>query len=71
MPECHEQVDIVEVAVATKTMSQIVTWIDGCSELAAGGTEEAEVALRVLRGWALSAEQTDRDFHWQIISDRM
>ena len=48
--EAHQQVDVVGVVAAAKTVRQIVSWVHGGAKLAADGTEEAEVALIVLRG---------------------
>ena len=67
--EAHQQVDVVGVVAAAKTVRQVVSWVHGGAKLAADGTEEAEVALIVLRGWTVVAESANGDLHRQVVAN--
>ena len=63
--EGDQQIDVVIVPLTAEAMGEVVTRIDGGAQLAAVGTEEAEVTFEVL-GWRrLVAETPDRNFHRQ------
>ena len=43
--ERHQQVDVVEVFLASEAMGEVVAWVDGGAHFAAARAEEAEIAF--------------------------
>lgn len=67
--EGDQEIDVVVVSLAAEAMGEIVARVDGGAQLAAVGTEEAEVTFEVLGGWRLVAETPEGDFHRQRIAN--
>src|SRR5271170_1898192 len=66
--ECHQQIDIVEILLATETVGQVVAGVDRGQHLAAARTEEAEIAFAQL-GWRTRATQGGDGYrHGQLIA---
>ena len=68
--EGHQHVNIVPIAVATKTVSEIVAWIDGRAQFIAARTLKAKEAREMFARRRLSSQVADGHLHRQIISDR-
>src|SRR5271156_2839668 len=66
--ERDEQVDVVEVFLATEAVGQVVAWVDGGAHFAAARTDEAEVAFADLGRRPLAAESGDGDGHGQVVT---
>src|SRR5271156_3997060 len=66
--ERDEQVDVVEVFLATEAVGEVVAWVDGGTHFAAARTDEAEVAFADLGRGTFAAESGDGDGHGQVVA---
>ena len=67
--EFDQQVDVVEIFLAVKTVGEVVAWVDRGTHMAALGTEEAEVAFAHFGGRAFAAQRGNRDGHRQVVAN--
>jgi hypothetical protein len=64
-----EEVDVVEVGLATEAMGEVVAWVDRGEHFAAAWAEEAEVALAPFGGRTVGTEGGDDDGHGQVVAN--
>jgi hypothetical protein len=69
LAEQHQQVDVVEVFVAVKAMSEVVARVDSGLQFATVWAHEEESAVSHFRGRAITTEGGDRDGHRQIVAN--
>ena len=59
--ELDQQVDVVEVLLATEAVSQVFARVDGGTHFTATGTQKAEVAFAPFGGRPLPPQGGDHD----------
>lgn len=67
--ERHQQVDVVEVFLASEAVGEVVAWIDGGAHVAAIRADETEVAFADFARRTFAAERGDGDGHRQVIAN--
>ena len=66
--EQDEQVDVVEIFLAAKTVGQVVAWVHRAARFAAVRAQETEIAVADFARRALAAQGLDDHGHRQVVT---